>query len=131
MDFGAGTAGACIAHLPEVIVLISVEDVVGGQMLCPDRGSLVVAGKPFVGSTFEHGGIKARGIEFEHVNEVFPCHVDGFGLEVVAERPVAEHLEHGVMVGVETHFLEVVVLAADAETLLRVGHATRLRHCVS
>mgnify|MGYP002508068485 CR=1 FL=1 len=34
----------------------------------------------------------------------------------------AEHLEHGVVVGVHAHLLEVVVLAADAQTLLRVGN---------
>ena len=32
-----------------------------------------------------------------------------FFLEVVAKRPVAQHLEHGVVVGIVTYFLQVVV----------------------
>ena len=32
-------------------------------------------------------------------------------LEVVAKRPVAEHLEHGVVVRIVSHLLQVVVLA--------------------
>ena len=48
---------------------------------------------------------------------------DGLALEVVAEGPVAEHLEEGVVVGVAPHLLEVVVLARDADALLGVGGA--------
>ena len=45
---------------------------------------------------------------------------DRFLLEVIAERPVAEHLEEGVVVGVLADVVEVVVLAAGADALLRV-----------
>jgi len=49
--------------------------------------------------------------------------VDGLGLEVVAERPVAKHLEHSMVVSVVPYLFEIVVLAADAQALLAVGHA--------
>src|SRR5215469_7809085 len=45
---------------------------------------------------------------------------DRFGLVVVAERPVAQHLEKGVMVAVATHRFEVIVLARDAQALLAI-----------
>ena len=48
------------------------------------------------------------------------AHGDRFLLEVVAEAPVAEHLEEGVVVGVLADVVEVVVLAAGADALLRV-----------
>src|SRR5262249_38499993 len=44
----------------------------------------------------------------------------GLGLVVIAERPVAEHLEEGVVIGVAADFLEIVVLAGDADALLAV-----------
>ena len=44
-------------------------------------------------------------------------------LEVVAKRPVAQHLEHGVVVGIVTHFLQVVVLSAYAKAFLRVSNS--------
>ena len=53
--------------------------------------------------------------------EQFPRPGDRFLLEVVAEGPVAEHLEEGVVVGVLADVVEVVVLAAGADALLRVG----------
>ena len=53
----------------------------------------------------------------------FPAPVDGLFFEVVAEGPVAEHLEKRVMVSVEADVIEVVVLAAGADALLRIGGA--------
>src|SRR5207244_6074423 len=47
-------------------------------------------------------------------------------LVIVAERPVAEHFEESVMVGVPSYLFEVVVLAGDAQALLRV-HYPRMR----
>src|SRR5262249_54048765 len=52
-----------------------------------------------------------------------PAQLDRVGLEVVAEREVAEHLEEGVMTLARPDVLEVVVLARDAEDLLSGGGA--------
>src|SRR5579863_6803002 len=52
-----------------------------------------------------------------------PC--DGFGLVVVAERPVPEHLEEGVVVAVAADRFEVVMLAGNSEALLAIDHALR------
>jgi hypothetical protein len=57
------------------------------------------------------------------LGEQFPAPGDGLLLEVVAEGPVAQHLEDRVVVGVEADVLEVVVLAAGADALLGVGGA--------
>src|SRR5204863_94979 len=47
------------------------------------------------------------------------------------EGPVAEHLEEGVVVGVAPHLLEAVVLAADAEPLLRIDRTRLAAHLVA
>ena len=83
------------------------------------------------GKTLEDGHIEILWVEFEHIYEVLPCHIDGTLLEVVAKRPVAEHLEHGVVVGIVTYFLKVVVFTAHAEALLRVRYARILNRVVA
>ena len=118
MYFRTRAARACIAHFPEVVVLAAVDDMVGGDMLCPELCSLVVAWNIFFRRTLEHRYVEIVRVEMQHFNEIFPCHIDGTLLEIVAERPVAEHLEHRVMICVMTNFLQVVVLAAHAQTFL-------------
>ena len=61
--------------------------------------------------------------ELPDFGDEFPGPVDGLLLEVIAEGPVAEHLEEGVVVGVEADVFEVVVFAAGADALLGVGGA--------
>ena len=43
MNLRAGTTGTRVAHLPEVVVLVAVDDMVFGHVLGPIFGSLVVA----------------------------------------------------------------------------------------
>lgn len=100
-------------------------------MLLPYRSRLIVAVKTLVGSTFEYSRIKTRRIEFKHVDKIFPGHVDSLLFEIIAERPVAEHLEHSVVVGVVSNLFEVVVLAAHTQTLLRISDTARLGHCIT
>ncbi len=45
---------------------------------------------------------------------------DGLRLEIVAERPVPQHLEERVVVRVLPHVVQVVVLAARPDALLRI-----------
>jgi hypothetical protein len=54
------------------------------------------------------------------VDEKLGGPVDRLLLEVVAKRPVAEHLEERVVVRVFADIVEVVVLAAGTNALLRV-----------
>ena len=120
MYLGAGAARPRVAHFPEIVVFVAVDDMVGGHVLGPIAGSLVVALQSFFLATLEYGNIQVGGVQFQHLGQVFPCHVDGTLFEVVAEAPVAEHLEHGVVVSVVSHLFEVVVLAAHTETFLRI-----------
>ena len=51
------------------------------------------------------------------LREQLPGPVDGVGLEVVPEAPIAQHLEERVVVHVLAHVVQVVVLAARADAL--------------
>ena len=121
VNLGAGATWTRITHLPEVVVLVAVDDMVGRHVLEPVLGCLVVALETFLLTSLEDGHIEILGVELEHAHQILPRHVDGSFLEVVAERPVAKHLKHGMVVGIMAHLLQVVMLSAHAQTLLAVG----------
>ena len=58
-----------------------------------------------------------------HLRQQLPRPADRLFLEVIAERPVAEHLEKGVVIGVLAHIIEIVVFAAGPDALLRIDRA--------
>ena len=126
VDFGAGTARAGFAHFPEVVLLVAVDDSVLADMLFPVAKRLHVSGLAVLLVAAKNGHIKPVLVDFDDLGEVFPSVGDGLFLEVVAEAPVAEHLEHGVVVGVVANFLQIIVFARDAEAFLRVGGAVPL-----
>src|SRR3546814_6714166 len=69
------------------------------------------------------GDQQALGRELPDLRQQFPRPGDGVLLEVVAERPVAEHLEKGVVARGVADLVEVVVLAAGTQAALDVGRA--------
>ena len=106
-------------------MLVTIDDVVSGQVFEPNAGSFVVAFQAFFVRTFEHRGVKVVGVEFQYIYQVFPGIVNGFFFKVVAKAPVAQHFEHGVVIGVVSHLFQVVVFTAHAQALLRVGASAR------
>ena len=117
---------ACFAHFPEVVVLVSVDNVVCWQVFEPVLCSFVVAGNTFRGAAFEYGNIQIGRVQLQNINQILPRIVDGVFLEVVAKAPVAEHFEHCMVVGVVSDFFQVVVLATYTQAFLRVGTASWL-----
>src|SRR3989304_5471133 len=65
-------------------------------------------------------GRQAVGGDAQIDGQELPGPVDRLALEVVAEAPVAEHPEEGVVATGSPHFLEVVVLAGHAQDALHV-----------
>ena len=121
-DLGARTAGAGIGHLPEIVRCIGralvvadahdalrrqadhvVPEVVGLVVGVVDRDQQALLGKlPDLGQQLPRPG-------------------DGLLLEVVAEGPVAQHLEERVVAGGIPHRIQVVVLAAGPQAALDIG----------
>ena len=123
VDLCAGAARAGLAHLPEVVLHVSGEDVVRRQDLEPEVFGFIVGWEAEFLVAFEVCGVQGFGGEFVDLGEEFPGPLDGFLFEVVSEGPIAEHLEEGVVVGVLADIVEVVVLAAGADALLAVDSA--------
>ena len=122
MNLGRGPAGARFAHFPEIVFFIAVENAFGRQVLLPGPVSLLVSAYSQLFIPFKYRGIEARFIDFIHIRQQLPGPVDGFLFEVISERPVSQHLKHGVMVGIVAHFLQIIVLARNPEALLYVSH---------
>jgi hypothetical protein len=123
-DFAARAAGAGVGHHPEVVGLVAAPLVVAdadhtlgrqADFLGPDVEGLVVL--------FVHSGQQALGRQLIDLGQQFPGPLQRLALEVVAKRPIAQHLEEGVVACGVAHVLQVVVLAPCAQAGLHRGSA--------
>ncbi|MPM72281.1 hypothetical protein SDC9_119254 [bioreactor metagenome] len=126
-DFRAGAARAGVSHHPEIVALVAAALVVadadhtlGRQTdhFGPDVIGLIVF--------FIDGGQQLFCGQAKHLGQQLPTPLNRFELEVVAKRPVAQHLEEGVVTRGIAHVLKIVVLAARAQAgLHRCGAVVR------
>ena len=122
VNLGAGAARARLRHAPEVRIVPLVDitparESIGGNtdLLQPDVGRLVVI---FVDRDGE-----AIGRDPSFNGEELPGPEDCVALEVVAERPGAEHLKEGVVSWRSADLFKVVVLSGDTKAALIVDGA--------
>ena len=92
-------------------MLITIDNMVLGYMLGPIFCSFIITRDILLRRTFKDRHIKVFWIQFQHVDQIFPCHIDGTLLKIVAKTPVAKHLEHCVVISVVTDFLQIVMLS--------------------
>jgi hypothetical protein len=95
MNLRTAAAGTRFAHLPEVFRFAQLGDAVGRHQLRPDRVCLVVARNPVL--ALEDRRVQAIRGQVPDAGQQLPRVGNGFALEVVAEREVAEHLEERVV----------------------------------
>ena len=131
MNFGARPARTRVAHFPEVIFLISGQNPVVGSVLTPQVLRLGIGGELVAGVALEIRDVETVFGQLIHVGKQLPGPGNGVFFEIITERPVTEHLEHGVVVGVVAYLLQVVVLARHAQALLGVGNALEGRGLVA
>src|SRR6266496_1161662 len=98
---GARAARPGVASGPEVVLVAQVDDVVAGNPgPLPGRGTDVVRGQAEFLAALVDGHVQLVGGEPEAVGEQLEGKLDGAVLEVVADRPAAEHLEERQVVPV-------------------------------
>src|SRR5258706_2476933 len=114
MDLAAGSARPRLGHPPEVLVVSGVDIAPLGHplgrqanLVAPDVPGDLVVGVGRCGKALA-GNAQVAGQEV-------PRPLDRLALEVVAEAPVAEHLEERVVAWGPADLLEIVVLAGDAQ----------------
>src|SRR5690606_4023094 len=112
-------AGAGVAHLPEV-VLVETLDALAGEpdLVDPERLGFVVVDVDGDPDPIE--------VDAEDLGDELVRPGDGLGLEVVAEAEVAEHLEEAEVAQRPTDGVEVVVLAPGSHALLHRHRPLRI-----
>ena len=128
VDLAARPARPGVAHLPEVVFAAAEDDVAGIDvgLGAPVARRLFVAPQIAL-IILENGGPQALLRQMPHVRQQLPGPRDGFLLVIVAKGPIPQHLEEGMMYWRPADVIQIVVLAAHAHALLRIGHAPRLR----
>ena len=119
VELRARAARPDVAHPPPVL-LVAGREVAPAHEALRRQADLVLPHRvgQVVGRV--HGrGQPVRG-DAEVAGQELPRPVDRLALEVVAEAPVAEHLEQRVVARGPADLLEVVVLAGDAQAALVV-----------
>ena len=116
----AGAAGTGLPRLPEVLGPRQEHDpLVRDPVALPDLDRLLVRAQPQLVVAAEHARPDAVLVEPEHFHGELEPPGDRLLLEVVAEAPVAEHLEEGEVTARVAHLVDV----GRAEALLDRGQA--------
>jgi hypothetical protein len=120
VEFRAWAAWPGLGHAPEVGVVARLDVTPASysfgrdtDLVVPDAVGFLVVGVD--------GHTDPIGWDLEVLGQQFPGPADRLALEVVAEAPVAQHLEEGVVTSRAPNLFEVVVLAGDAQTALVVS----------
>ena len=122
MDLGAWTTWTCLSHAPEVGIVPLVDvaptcESIGRNtdLLQPNIGRLLIVAV--------HRNGEAISWDPSLDGEELPGPKDRVALEVVTERPGAEHLEEGVVSWRSADLFKVVVLPGHTEAALVVDGA--------
>ena len=124
VELRAGAAGAGRARLPEVVGAAEEDDpLLRHPDRAPDLDRLLVGSEAELLVAAEDRRPDPVGVHPEALGRELPAPGDRLRLEVVAEAPVAEHLEEGEVAGGLADLLDV----GRAEAFLDVGEARRRR----
>ena len=91
-------------------------------MLLPFAERFFIFGQAIACIALKNGNIQTVFGNFIYVCKQLPAPRDRFCFEIIAEAPVAQHFKHSMVVGINAHFFQVVVLAAYPETFLCIGN---------
>ena len=70
--------------------------------------------------------VESGSVHTPNSSEQLPSPGADFLLEIIPERPVAQHLEEGVVINILADVVEIIVFAARADALLRVDGTIQL-----
>ncbi len=117
VNLRARPARTGVPHGPEVVLLAQAQDAViaHARHCLPEGKGVVVVG--------EDRRLQLVLRQSPVLGQELPAVRHGVGLEVVAEGEIAEHLEEGVMARGAADVLEIIVLAARPDALLRGDRA--------
>ena len=121
-DFGTGTTGTGIAHLPEVVRCVWGALVVANphDSICRNTNFLIPDIKGFVvGRVNGDPQFFLWQLQPVVAGQEGPGKIDGFTLEVVAKAKVTQHFEKGMVARCIAYVLKVIVFTTCTHALLR------------
>src|SRR5690606_28710277 len=131
VDFGAGAAGARVAHFPKVIFFVTQQDAVLIDYLLPKVMSFGIFGEAVLVVTFKYRDIQPVFWDTVYLGDEFPTPGDSFFLEVIPKAPVAQHFKKRVVIGIDPYFLQIIMLARHPQAPLCIGHSRISRMCLT
>ncbi len=122
VDFTARAAGTGVAHFPEIVLAAKIEDVVRVYVryLSPIVSRLLVGFQLTLVILEDRDPEPVFG-QAPDFGEQLPRPGDGLLFVIIAKRPIAQHLEESVMIGIVSYILQIVVLTGDPHALLSVS----------
>src|SRR6185436_8242672 len=116
MNFATWSTRARLTHLPEIIFATKAQDPLTRRTdLLPEPLSIFI--RRHFRVAFINREPQPLRIELQNINQQLPGKLNRVFLEVIAKRKIAEHLEERVMPRGLSHLVEIVMLAAGADTL--------------
>ena len=103
VNFRTWTAWTGFPHFPKIILFGCRNDSLLRHPLTPDVGCILICFQTIGFVSFEISDIKRVFGKFINLRQKFPSPIDGFFFEVIPKRPIPQHFEHGVVVGVNTN----------------------------
>ena len=126
MKFTARTTWACFAHHPEVVFLSSCDDVNLRiqtfliEDFCPDYSGFHVFLGGIIWAGFVDGCVEAFFGKFPMIHHQVPGPLNGFLFEIISKGPIPQHLEEGVVIGIQAYIFQVIVFPACSNTFLGI-----------
>ena len=131
MYFRARATGTCIAHFPKIVFFITENNPVGMYKFLPLRQCNYGGRNIFFFIPFKYGYIQTVFLNTVYICEQFPTPGNGFGFKIIAKAPVAQHLKHGMMIGINAHFFQVVVFATYPQAFLCIDCSFKRRSFIA
>ena len=131
MELAAGAAGTGVRRLPEVLGPREPDDPLARHISRPTRNRDLVLSELQLWIAGEDRRPQTLRLEPHPLGHELPGEVDRAVLEVFAEGEVAEHLHEAEMPVRQADVVEVVLLAAGADRLLRRRHKWRGRRLLA
>ena len=111
MNFGTWPTWSLLAHFPEIIFFVSVYYSAFIDMFFPKIVCILVSFQVFGSISFENRYIQIFFRYFINFGQKFPRPSNRFFFEIIPKRPVPQHLEHRMVIGITPYIIQIIMLS--------------------
>ena len=111
MNFRTRPTWSLLAHFPEIIFLVSVYYSAFVDMFFPKIVCILVSFQIFGSISFENRHIQIFFRNFINFGQKLPRPSNRFFFEIIPKRPVPQHLEHRMVIGITPYIVQIIMLS--------------------